>query len=241
MKRKLALLGLPAVLLVTIACGTSTPNLEAARAAQDKATMEALATAIAEQQGTQQPPSAAITTLPTPTSVVGIVTATPQDTLTLVPPTSSPVPADTPVPTPTEPSDTPPGSILEVGASWYQNGVRLKLEETQLSPNCLSILIDFYNETAHQLVLVIDLEEISAEDNLGQRWPPVSLSDWIICDTRGIYTDKQSETVDPGDNYGAHWIGFEGPVTDSRVTEVVVTVQRMSQISNAKWRIPIYH
>lgn len=222
---------------------------EATRVAQDKATMEALATEIAELTETQEPAQATSTipltpspVPPTPTPVVVVVTATLQDTPTLAPPTPTSAPTNTPAPpTPTVPSNTPPDSILEVGESWYQNGVRLKLKETNLAADCVSVLFDLYNETDHQLVVVMDLEKIFAEDNLDRRWSPVSLSDWVICDTRGIYTEKQTETVDSSDNFGAHWIGFEGPVTDSRVTEVIVTVEELSQISNARWRIPVYH
>jgi len=175
-------------------------------------------------------------------------TPDPMATSTLVPPTPTPAPTDTPVPptptlvpTPTVPRNTPPGSILEVGESWRQNDVRLKLKEPYLSSNCVAGLFDFYNDTDHQIVAVMDLDEIYAEDNLGQRWPLVSISDWTICDTRGIYTEDQIETVNPDDNFGAHWIGFKGPATDTRVTELIVTFTSMSQISNAKWRIPIYH
>jgi DNA-binding CsgD family transcriptional regulator len=191
--------------------------------------------------GADVSPTVADTATPQNTETPVPPSPTPEPTYTPVPPTPTPIPTDTPIPTPTVPPDTPPGSVLEVGDSWRQNGVRLKLIETNLSSECVSFSFDFYNETNHQMVVEIDPEAFSVRDNLGQQWELVSISDWTICDTRGIYVEKQSETVDPGDNYGAHWFGFKGPVTDSRVNEVVITVEKISQISNARWRVPIYN
>ena len=66
MKTRLSLLVLLIALLVAIACGTTAPNLEATQVAQDKATMEALATTIARQQETQRTPSATPSDASTP-------------------------------------------------------------------------------------------------------------------------------------------------------------------------------
>jgi hypothetical protein len=117
----------------------------------------------------------------------------------------------------------------------------MKLIETNLSPDCVSFRFDFFNDTNHEVMVTMDPEAFSVQDNLGQRWRLVSVSDWTICDTRGIYIEEQSGAVDPGDNFGPHWFGFEGPVTDTRVDEVVISVERVNQISNAKWRVPVYN
>ena len=199
-------------------------------------------------------PAAMATVAPENTPTLLPPSPTPEPTDTPIPPSPTPAPSATPSPTltplptatstplpPTEPPDTPPGSMLEVGDSWRQNGVRLKLKETNLSPKCVSFLFDFYNDTDHQMVVKIDPDAFSVQDNRGQRWTLTSISDWIICDTREIYIDEQSETVDPGDNYGAHWFGFLGATTDERVNEVIITVGKMSQIDNARWRVPIYN
>lgn len=251
MKTRLWLLILLTPLLVTIACGTSVPNLEATQVAQDKATMQALATAIAGQQEAQQTPRATITTPPTPTPIVVVVTATPQDTPTLAPPTPTPVPTNTPVPptptllpTPTVPSNTPPGSILEVGESWQQNDIRLKLEEVSFSPDCLRLHFNLYNDTNHTIVTVINEENFSVVDNLGQRWRFSSFGFCYYGCTD--YTEEIEDTIEAGEHFKTEgcdtWkVAFYGSVTDTRVDEVIVTVDGLSQISNAKWRIPIYH
>jgi hypothetical protein len=82
MKRRLPLLIYLTMLLVTIACGTSAPNLQATQVAQDKATMEALATAVVEKRETEEAPSATSTTLPTPASTTVVATLTPHTALT---------------------------------------------------------------------------------------------------------------------------------------------------------------
>jgi len=254
MKARPSALVLMTVLLVTIACGTTTPNLEATRVAQDKATMEALATAIAERQEAQEPAQATSTVPPTPspvppipTPIVIVVTATPQAVPTLVPPTLTPAPTDTPVPpTPTVSSNTPPESILEVGESWQQNDVRLRLDEVDLdaSRECLTLMFNLFNDTDHTIVVAIGTQHFSVVDNLGRQWRFSSIGFCLYgCSGR---SEEIVDTVDAGERFRTEgcdtWkASFDGSVTDTRVDEVIVTVDGLSQISNARWRIPIYH
>jgi hypothetical protein len=252
MKARPSALVLMTVLLVAIACGTTTPNLQATRVAQDKATMEALATVIAEPPEAQEPPTAT-STVPltpspvpsTPTPVVIVVTATPQATPTLVLPTLTPAPTDTPVPpTPTVSNNTPPESILEVGASWQQNDIRLRLEEVSFSPDCLRLHFNLFNNTDHTIVTVINEQNFSVVDNLGRQWRFSSFGFCYYGCTD--YTEEIIDTIEAGERFKTEgcdtWkVAFYGSVTDTRVDEVIVTVEGLSQISNARWRIPIYH
>jgi len=164
------------------------------------------------------------------------VTATPHDT----PKPASPPP--TLLPTPTVSKDTPPESILAEGDSWRQNDVRLKLEETNFntSKECMSLEFDLINDTDHELIVIVTEESFSVEDNLGRRWRLAMLSGGSHYCREG-WIDDLSDAVAVGDHFGSWRVAFIGFVTDTSVDEVIVTVDGLSQISNARWRIPIYH
>src|SRR5581483_9035639 len=101
------------------------------------------------------------TTSPSPIiqTVVAVVTATPPPppsptpTLTAEPPTPIPVtpvptrtrvpPTATPQPTATLPADTPAGSILATGQTWYQNKMAMTIGTPKLSPPCNEAMIEF--------------------------------------------------------------------------------------------------
>jgi len=253
MKARPSALILTVTLLAAIACGTTTPNLEATQVAQDKATMEALATAIAEPAETQEPAHATNTVPltpspvpPTPTPIVIVVTATPQDTPTLAPLTPTPAPTNTPAsPTPTVPSNTPPESILEVGESWQQNDIRLRLDEVDLdaSRECLTLMFNLFNDTDHTIVVTINSQNLSVVDNLERRWRFSSIGFCTYgCSGR---SEEIVDTVEAGERFRTEgcdtWkVSFNAHLTDTNVNEVIVTVDGLSQISNARWRIPIY-
>jgi hypothetical protein len=186
---------------------------------------------------------------PTLTSIVQTQEATVawEDTPTPAPPTPIPAsPTPTHLPTPTVPENTTPGSILEIGDSWRQNGVRLRLEEVSLSPRheCLTLMFNFFNDTDHVIVVTIEEEDFSARDNLDRRWRLITISEGGTACRNG-WISELSQAVEPGErfrlSYNAWVVSFTGFVSDTSVNEVIVTVDGLSQISNARWRIPIYH
>jgi len=201
MKAKLSLPILLTMLLVTIACGTTTPNLEATQVAHDKATMEALATTIAEQQEAQEPAQATSTVPPTPspvpptpTPVVVVVTATPQAAPTLVSPTNTPMPpTSTPLPTPTLPNDTPPGTVLSVGQTWTTGGFSARLDRIEfVYGNEADLYFTFTNMTGRTLFYHLnEKEHITMQDDLGRffSWGHPYDND-VILENEESYTEQ---------------------------------------------------
>lgn len=243
-KRTLRQIGLPSfaatmLVIATLACGGEVAPTEV---------REATSPPPATEEQPEQPTQPTSTPEPTPTPIVVVVTATPQDTPTPVPPTLAPAPTNTPVPpAPTVPKDTPPGSILEVGESWRQNGVRLKLEEVRFFPNseCLTLAFNLFNETDHEIIVTIEEQDFYAEDNLGRRWQLFTLTASGVWCQKGWISDL-TDIVAAGDRFRTtgydYWkVAFSGFLTDTNVDQVIVTVDGLSQIANAKWRIPIYH
>lgn len=161
-------------LIVALACGTAAPNLEATGVAQDKATMEALATLVAEKQ---QASPETDTPMPTPTSIVVIVTATPEAAPSLAPPTLTPMPTDTPIPptstplpTPTLPSDTPPGTVLSVGETWITRGFKARLDRVEFEyGNIAELYFTLMNTTGRTLFFYFNPKEhVTMQDDLGR-------------------------------------------------------------------------
>ena len=145
------------------------------------------------------------------------------------------------------PENTIPGSILETGDSWKQNGVRLRLEGVHFRPTdeCVTLSFNFFNDTDHVVVVTIEEEDFSARDNLDRRWRLITISEGGTSCREG-WISELSDAVAAGERfrttgYDAWAVSFAGFLTDTSVNEVIVTIDGLSQISNARWRIPIYH
>ncbi len=185
----------------------------------------------------------------------------------IVPPTAMPTtppiptrrPTETPVPPPTPIPDTQPGTVLEVGESWYQTGIELALKEAYIDhiptgPGCWSCgypapYLTFYltNHRTQQMSIRYNLGDVvSAVDNRGRRLT-VSVTHLAYV---GNYSDFETKTVVLNSEQRVHlqsWGDYGPPsviilvdTTDTSVTEVIVSVS-IAGISNARWRIPIIH
>ena len=174
-----------------------------------------------------------------------VVTVTPLPT-----PTNTPGPSITPSPT-TTPSPTATPAPLEEGETWTQDDTRLQLEEVIYSvggdQECISFRFKLYNDANHTTIINMSDQNYTLVDNLGRRW---EFWKFGSC-SYGCGYDRSNEmsgTADPRDKYyprggcGSHWyVSFGGLLTDERVNEIIVTADGFAQITNAKWRIPIYH
>jgi hypothetical protein len=213
---------------------------------------------IVEVTSTPAPPQ------PTPTpepTVAATATPTPTPTPTPVPPsptpaptetptptstsTSTPTPTDTLVPTPTTPENTPPGSILAEGESWRQNNVRLRLDEVYLDAarGCTTFMFNLFNDTDHTIVVTLNSENFSVVDNLDRKWRFSSIGLCTYgCSGRNA---EMADTIEAGERFRTEgcdtWkASFDAFLTDTNVDEIIVTVN-VSEVSNARWRIPIYN
>jgi len=177
--------------------------------------------------GTPMPLTSAPTYTPYPTQTPWIIIATP-----------------IPTPVPTEPEQTPPGTVLSPGEWWKQNEMVLTLKDFYINvgSDCIGMIFRLQNESEHEIILTLNDHVFSAVDNLGRSWkfhalvrtfpdrgcPPYSgggSSVWSILPGRGR-------------DFGT---GFIGHLADTQVEYVEVTVHEVSRITDAKWRMPIYH
>ena len=162
-------------------------------------------------------------------------------------PPSGPSTVSTLSPTPLQ--DTVPGTILEVGQSWYQDNLRLELQRADIEPE--GIPLEFYLTSfkTEDIVIQYDLgEALSAVDNLGRKLE-------IVPDRRLMYGD-------PGDHKTfREKVRYGEPVllkiyvcclgtdvvpfvlvnpADLNLNEVIVTIN-IHTIREARWRIRIPH
>jgi hypothetical protein len=194
--------------------------------------------------------------LPSPTplveEVVVVVTSTsPPEAPTLPPPTSEPSPTIEPSAT-TQPSPTPiqntaPGTLLEVGQGWRQDGLVLTLDDTYFlfsnTSDC-KIGLQFYieNYTMSSIIVTVRPNQFELEDNLGNQWRNTGLDMATGCPD--FETRTFSDEVEPGETfpvsgYSTFKVGFNGPTTDPAVEYVIVTVSNLLTFNGASWKIPI--
>lgn len=182
-------------------------------------------------------PAPTVTPTSTPTS-----TSTPRPTNTPTPtPTNTRRPTKTPIPSPTPIPDTPPGTVLEMGETWYQDGVSLRLYDLWIDPDYIEFRAEFTNSTEHSLSLAASHRNFEAVNNLGQTY---GTPEWLCHDPSGFSLLPNKGLVPPGETFNfcdpEHRVRIRGDTTDLGIHEVVITVN-FSRIRNGRWRIPIYH
>lgn len=177
--------------------------------------------------------------LPEPTPVI-VVVPSPTPTRQLGP-TNTPTLPPTPIPTATPVLDTPEGTILEVGEKWKQEGVALSLDKIEFEPpNKFRAFFTFYNNTDHELILTVKEDFFLAVDNIGNKWRLVwpQILPWVGPAVRSEF----SEIVESGGKHGGWRVTFGGgDLTRPELSEIIVIVDGISKIKNARWRIPVYH
>jgi hypothetical protein len=151
--------------------------------------------------------------LPMPTPVVVIVTAT-----------STPVPTELPF--------TPPGSVLAVGDTWRQGEVSLTLDKVLLNPSDLRPSFTLRNEGSQRIIgSYTTNKNIKVEDNLG-----------IVYTVGPYYRIKRDFTLDPGESYTINGgLPYDGDLANKMVEWVLITVDDISSIQNARWKVNVYH
>ncbi|MAU10151.1 MAG: hypothetical protein CL607_10040 [Anaerolineaceae bacterium] len=154
------------------------------------------------------------------------------------------VPSITSVATREEGANTPPGTILEVGETWYQDGASLTLTDVVLSPGSyygdFHMQFEFRNETTSPLIFEFPMDTFTAVDNLGNHF-----TDPHFHQLPGTFGCRPTQNlIDPGERIvfcEGHRLFLKGNITNSQVTEIIVAVREISRIQNAKWHFPITH
>lgn len=224
------------LLFVALACAQSQPS---SQQQQLQATISALQTQVAARQNqpfTPTPASEQSQERQLQATIVALQTQVAQ-------PPSGPSTVSTLSPTPLQ--DTVPGTILEVGQSWYQDNLRLELRRADIEPE--GIPLEFYLTSfkTEDIVIQYNLHEaLSAVDNLGRKLE-------IVADLRNMYVDPRAHaTFQEKVRYGepvllkmtyVDVVPFV-PVNpaDLNLNEVIVTIN-IHTIREARWRVRIPH
>lgn len=158
-----------------------------------------------------------------------------------VPAISTPRPdKPTAIPQPTQLVDTPPGTILEIEQTWRQVGAELTLKKVDVAPNHLLFFFYFTNRKSQTISIRFSEDDnFHANDNRGQRLKLCFFMNGCQHYT-GQYVIAPGDTqfIEPN-NGGGLLVTIS--TSDPDLTEVVMKITNISSISEAAWRVPIYH
>jgi hypothetical protein len=143
-------------------------------------------------------------------------------------PLPTPTPAATPTPWP--PPNTPPGSVLSEGQTWYQDGVALTLVSADLRPSYgWNVVFQFRLENLTDLGLVVSLDDNSFEvrNNVGDVFT------CMVGSSSFLLNPAEIKTLGEGEAYG--------DIESSLVTSVTIRILSLSRVRDARWSIPVYH
>lgn len=145
--------------------------------------------------------------------------------------------------------DTAPGTILELGQTWRQGDVELLMTNADVYPRAIRIQFRLTNLGPTEKAIRYGLDNFSAVDNSGRRIS-VGGVDWngdpsaqFDCSANTVILEPtQDDSIYIPCEFGS----FEGVVMDVDVgdptlTEIIVTVDGVSEISGARWRVSIDH
>jgi hypothetical protein len=194
-------------------------------------------------------PTSTATSAPTPLPPPATPTPVPPTpTLIVVPPTLTPIPQPTSIP------NTPPGTVLNQGDTWYADGVELRLAEAIYDPtgsnigrSCYVVRFEMRNRSASPIYFSMDSDQFWITDNLGQRYEMKGrFSPHPYCSVEG-YGPPIEIAIKPGQKFDYNWLDggwcmqFYVPVADSNINMLTVHVANLSRIAKAEWQIPIVH
>jgi hypothetical protein len=193
------------------------------------------------EESTKEPPDVLETPLPvSDTPVEIVITETP------LPASETSLPSDTPVPptattapTATPEADTQPGSILEVGEWWKEEGVWLRLAEYRLTQDIPSIRIrlELWNKIGDTLLFSWNTSgNLSLRDNNGFNYP-LTLQFTNITENAIFEPDEIGNVRIT--NLGNDVVFQDDRLFDADVTELILTVTELSRIDRAQFRITL--
>ena len=181
------------------------------------------------------------TATPVPTEAVVVTptaTNTPQPsptpTRTSIPTdTPLPTPTNTPIPTPTPIPNTPPGTVLNLGETWYQDGIALTFVEWQE----MNIWFTVENYSGGELYFSFSKDTFGIYDDKQVR---SEYTHSVIWRDEGM--GRVSDKLDAGER-----LTFEVelnqyyPIRPGEWKYFIVKVDELSRVMNAKWRVDIPH
>lgn len=174
---------------------------------------------------------AACPTATLPPTEVPINTVAPTSTPTLPPSeTSTPRPTYTPRPSPTPILDTPPGTILAFGDTWYQGGMEARLSNINFASDCFNATVHFelsiLNNSGQTLVMNMDHGDVRAFDNNNAEYDPNFCS--------GPNTVRYVEdSLKAGEEYKVT-LSLRPKILASS-NQLVFIIEKAGRITNARW------
>ena len=153
---------------------------------------------------------------------------------------SIPTPASSPQP---NDSNKPPGTVLQPGQTWSQEGMELTLSKPSFTPDCgdgfLEFNMNLVNNSGSDLVTSINGSDIALQMNS----ETVSKYRWVENNPNPIgcggFGPNRLEirSLKAGENTKLEFI-FLGRV-DPQAEKLIVEVKKAGRIQNAKWEIPV--
>jgi DNA-binding CsgD family transcriptional regulator len=153
--------------------------------------------------------------------------------------TATPLPTPVPSLIPTEPVNTPPDTILEVGEWWKHEGVWMKVSEVEFGTSSyVEIRIEFWNKTGNDLIFEWSpTGNFSMIDNTDHRYS----YEWYS------QSGVNSELIPTGELVQLHHTHYGEPAVtfddshyfDANVTDLYFTVEDISRLPFAKWHISV--
>lgn len=190
------------------------------------------------------------TDIPTATNTLApakIPTHTPLPTYTALP-TYTPYPPQaavtpivkivtaTPLLSPTESANTPPGSVLEVGEWWKEDGVWMKADYEVSDKGRLYIYLELWNKTGNTLMFDWRASrDFLLTDNTNHRYE--FKEEWANPQKEVFEVNERREL--PSYLYWFTATTSDDHFFDASVTDMHFTVVELSHISNATWHISL--
>lgn len=160
------------------------------------------------------------TSPPAPTAEPIVIVATP---------TSMPLPSATP-----EPDNTPAGSILGEGDTWKQDGAELTLVQVDFGAKQTNIAWRFKNNSSGPLLVQYSGDNFIVKDNLGHVLTNKGFQNFNNWHINEVFPSGKSVN-----NAGMSPLLIEADLSNTQITEIIITVKDVSRIKLAQWKIPI--
>lgn len=153
--------------------------------------------------------------------------------------TTTPEPTPTATPAPTEPVNTPPDTVLEVGEWWKHEGVWLRVSEVEYeNPDYIKIRVELWNKTGNDLIFDWSpTGNFSLVDNTEHRYTP----------DHYFKSGVDSEMIEAGDLVQLHHTFYGDPAAkyddghffDALVKDLVFTIMDLSRVPFAQWHFSV--
>ena len=147
----------------------------------------------------------------------------------------TPALSDTPSPLTNAPLET----LLDIGQTWKEDGAELTLTKRTFIQNALLLEWEFKNNTNQELAVSFDENNFLAKTNLGA---DLEIKGFTYANTYAI-DGKLNIFLQPGqviqNKNSYHPLVINLDISNKDIAEVIITVNNISRIEKAQWKIPI--